>query len=68
MATLAVLGPGQAADAVHAHPVGALLVEPDRVEAHGHVGVGVLQALDLVEQLGGDGADRDQRRRCPGAW
>ena len=42
-------------------PVGG---EGDGVEAGGHVGTGVTRAVDLVEQLRGDGADGD---RSPGA-
>src|SRR5215470_3251407 len=41
-------------------PVRAGLGQPDRVEVGDDVGVEVGGVADLVEQLGGDGADRDQ--------
>ena len=40
------------------HPVAGLLLDGDGVEACHHVGVGVLRAGDLVEQLGGHRAHR----------
>ena len=33
-----------------------------------HIGIGVARTGDLVEQLGGDGVDGDQRRRSRRAW
>ena len=47
------------------HPVGAFLAQGDGVEAGRHVGVGVAGAADLVEELGGDGANGD-RPAVPG--
>ena len=40
-------------------PVAGQLLEPDRVEASGHVGSEVARAADLVQQLRGDRPDRD---------
>ena len=42
------------------HPVRAVLRERDRVEVRDDIRVGVGRLGDLVEQLGGDGARRDQ--------
>jgi len=49
------LAPGSA----DAHPVSPDLVQLDGVEAAHHIGVQVSLALDLIQQLGGDRADRD---------
>ena len=46
---------------------GAVGRELDGVEAGGDVGARVARAADLVQQLRGDRADRDARRRCRGA-
>ena len=48
-----------AADAGDPHPVGTVVVQPDRVEPGDDVGPGVPRAGDLVEQLGGDGVAVD---------
>ncbi len=45
---------------MHPDPIRTLLVEPNRVEPHGGVGVGVLETLDLVEQLCSDRAHGDR--------
>ena len=60
MATFAVSGPGRPRMSCTRTRSGPSWVEADGVEAHRRVGVGVLDALDLVEQLGGDGADGDR--------
>ena len=39
-------------------------VEPDRAEVGDDVGVQVVRRADLVQQLGGDGADADQAARA----
>ncbi len=44
----------------HQHPIGTVVGQLDRVELHDHVGVVVVDPLDLVEQLRGDGADRHE--------
>ena len=51
---------GLAPHAAHPHPVRPHLLQPDRVEARDGVGVHVGRGADLVQQLGGDGADGDQ--------
>src|SRR6185503_19544363 len=49
-----------AAHARYAHAVRAFLLETDRIEARGDVRVQVAGPLDLVEELRGDGPDRDE--------
>ena len=59
-ATLRPSGRRAAAGAGQRDPVRAGLLEADGVEVRDHVGVEVGGFADLVEQLGGDGADRDE--------
>ncbi len=49
---------GQSAGAGQPDPVRSHLFDRDGVEAGHHIGVGVVVAVDLVEELGGDGAHR----------
>ncbi len=53
-----------AADPVDPHPVRPLLGEPDRVEPGGDVRVPIPGPVDLVEELGGDRAHRDEAPRA----
>ena len=57
---LEVLRRRAAAGAGQRHPVRAVAFELDGVEVRGHVGVEVGGLADLVEQLRGDGAGRDE--------
>jgi len=59
MATFKVAGGGSPLVPLITDPVGADLLERDGVEPGRHVGPVVLRAADLVEELGGDRADRD---------
>ena len=47
-----------------AYTVRCDLLERDRVEPRGHVGVGIRRTPDLVEQLRGDGADAHLAHRA----
>src|SRR4030095_11189302 len=52
-----------APDARDAHAVGPLLLEVNGVETRGDVGVGILGAGDLIEQLRRHGADAHESAR-----
>src|SRR5690606_28131577 len=45
---------------VHQYPVRPDLLESNRIEMHGDIGVQVARALDLVDELGGDGIHGDR--------
>ena len=57
---LQAVGGRLAAGAGQAHPVRAGALDPDGVEAGDHVGVRIGRPCDLVQQLGGHRAHRDQ--------